>query len=89
MSSRLNTVMQLNPEFAEALARGESWALKYADAVKGIDGEASRRHPERAFEEDGKRRNWCGSCSHKKGCVVCDLDSDHTVTKYFSGIYDD
>jgi hypothetical protein len=88
--SRLDQLAAMNPEFAEALARGEKWALKHADAVNGLDGKATRRHPERAFKEDGvTRKNWCGSCASKLGCMVCDLDGDHMVSKGAVGIYDD
>jgi hypothetical protein len=84
--SRLNLIMAMNPEFAEALTRGEKWAVRHADALNGLDGNASRRHPERAFEEDGiTRRNWCGSCSSKRGCITCDLDGDHRATKGMVG----
>lgn len=75
MTARLEAVMKMNPAFAEALARGEPWALKHAESVRGIDGQAGRRHPERAHQEDGHtRRNWCGGCSDPEGCVMCDLD---------------
>lgn len=75
MTERLNALMAMNPEFAQALARGEDWALKQADSVRGIDGQSFRRHPERAHQEDGHtRRNWCGGCSDPEGCVTCDLD---------------
>ena len=88
--SRLSQLRALNPEFAAALAHGESWALKHADAVNGLDGMATRKHPERAFKEDGvTRRNWCGSCASKQGCVMCDLDGNHEAMKYAVGKYDD
>jgi len=82
--------MQANPEFAEALGKGEAWAVKQADAIRGIDGESYRRHPERAFTEDGvTRRNWCGSCPFEGGCVCCDLDGDHKLTKNRGKLYKD
>jgi len=89
--SRLDQTMALNPEFTEALARGEPWAVKYADASNGLDGTATRRHPERAFKEDGiTRRNWCGRCPSKKGCVMCDLDDDaNAIPKEYIGKWDD
>ena len=88
--SRLDLIMALNPEFATALARGERWALLHADAINGLDGKATRRHPERAFKEDGAtRRNWCGTCAFKKGCVSCDLDGDHAAMKGRIAMYDD
>lgn len=52
--SRLDLLMQLNPDFAKALWRRERWAWLRADAVEALDGRGSRRHPERAFKEDGK-----------------------------------
>jgi hypothetical protein len=80
MNDRLKHVMSLNQEFAEALARGDDWAIKHAECVKGIDGEANRRHPERALREDGRPRNWCGGCTHKEGCITCDLDEPDAAT---------
>ncbi len=75
MTDRLNALIAMNPDFREALERGEDWALKHADSVRGIDGQSIRRHPERAHQEDGHtRRNWCGGCSDPEGCVTCDLD---------------
>ena len=64
-------LLALNPEYAEALARGEPWALKHAERVESIntgEPEGMRR------KFDGKKRKWCGnSCPHKSGCVVCTL----------------
>lgn len=75
MSARLQAMFAMNPEFKDAYAKGESWALKQAESILGIDGQSSRRHPERAHQEDGlTRRNWCGACSDPEGCVTCDLD---------------
>ncbi len=74
LKDRLSVTMEMNPEFAEALARGEPWALKYAESSRGLDGKASRRHPERAHREDGLPHNWCGVCPDAEGCVMCDLD---------------
>jgi hypothetical protein len=68
-------VRLLNPEFAEAEARGEKWALQHSDMVRGIDGKASRRHPDRAPKEDGRPHNWCSDCIHPEGCITCDLDA--------------
>ena len=86
---RLQQVMALNPDFAEALRKGEKWAMQYADSVNGVDGKASRRHPERAHKEDGKKRNWCGSCPYKSGCMICDLDHDHEFYKKYGGRWED
>lgn len=75
MTPRLETLLNMNPEFETAYYAGEDWAMKQADAVLGLDGQASRRHPDRAFKEDGyTRRNWCGQCPSRDGCVMCDLD---------------
>lgn len=71
----------LNPEFAQAEMRGDRWAMRHADTVRGIDGKASRIHPERAMKEDGRPRNWCGSCVHPEGCVTCDLSDKHSFRK--------
>lgn len=91
MTSRLQTALALNPEFAEAYNNGEEWARKQADAILGIDGKASRRHPERSFKEDGQtRRNWCGQCPSKEGCVMCDLDEyPQVLESRHVGIWDD
>ena len=74
-TDRLQLTLSMNPEFAKAYANGEKWALDYAEASLALDGESTRRHPDRARHEDGvTRRNWCGACSHSEGCVQCDLD---------------
>jgi hypothetical protein len=73
MNKRLNQVMAMNPDFAEALADGKPWAVDRAESIRGIDGRASRTFPDRSRREDGKPRNWCGSCPHIEGCVCCDL----------------
>ena len=80
-TERLRMLRSMNPEFAKAEARGEKWALQQSEIVRGIDGQASRRHPERAPQEDGRPRNWCGSCPHEEGCVMCDLSENHTFRK--------
>ncbi len=81
-TDRLREMRALNPGFAAAEAKGESWATQRADMIRGIDGKASRRHPERAPLEDGLPRNWCGTCLHAEGCVMCDLDGmDHATFK--------
>lgn len=80
MTERLNQVMSMNPTFARALANGEDWALRQAESIRGIDDQASRRHPERAHKEDGRPHNWCGACPHKDGCMMCDLDEPDAAT---------
>lgn len=80
MTTRLETLLATNEDFAKAYREGETWARKHADVVLGIDGQASRRHPERSLTEDGHtRRNWCGQCPSKEGCVMCDLDEHPQV----------
>ena len=78
MSERLRILMELNPEFKEAVHRGETWAIQHADTVSALDGGrgqlTGRRHPERARKEDGKPHHFCNGCSDKEGCVSCDLD---------------
>ena len=75
-TDRLRALRAMNPEFAAAEARGEKWALQQAESVRGIDGQASRRYPERAHKEDGKPHNFCGACRHPEGCITCDLDGN-------------
>jgi hypothetical protein len=82
-TERLNRLRALNPGFADAERKGEAWAVQRAEMVRGIDGKAGRRHPERAAKEDGKPRNWCGTCLHPEGCVTCDLDGSHEVYKLY------
>lgn len=69
----------LNPEYAEAIARGEPWALKHAERVRSLNAgepEGMRRN------FDGKKRKWCGgSCPFKDGCVVCTLKDDPKVAR--------
>jgi hypothetical protein len=90
MTARLDQMLAMNADFKEAYIKGERWALQHAEAIRGIDGQASRRFPERAFKEDGHtRRNWCGTCAHKEGCISCDLPGDHASMKGMIGIYDD
>ena len=86
MTARLQMLMGMNPTYARALENGESWAVQHAEQVRGLDGEASRRHPERAHKQDGiTRQNWCGTCPFKGGCVMCDLDGNHAATKGYVG----
>lgn len=69
----------LNPEYEQAIARGEPWALKHAGLVESINSgepEGMRR------EFDGKRRKWCGAaCSHKEGCVTCTMSENTEVVQ--------
>jgi hypothetical protein len=70
---------QLNPEYAEAIARGEPWAIKHSMQVDSIN----RKEPEGMRREfDGKPRKWCGSsCGHEEGCVVCTLPENGQVAR--------
>lgn len=70
----LQILRLMEPEFAEAERKGEAWAINRADEVRGISGKASRRHPERRREENGKSQHWCSGCPHREGCITCDLD---------------
>ena len=69
----INTAALLaaNPEYAKALASGESWALKHMGRIRSMntgEPEGYRR------EFDGEPRKWCGgSCPFKNGCVTCTL----------------
>jgi hypothetical protein len=82
MSQVVNTaaLLALNPEYAEALARGDEWAVKHAarcDSLNRGEPEGMRR------EFDGKPRKWCGaSCPNKKGCIVCTLPENHDMVKF-------
>jgi hypothetical protein len=88
-TERLRALRVMNPEFAKAEANGERRALHHAEMVRGIDGKASRRHPERAPHEDGTPRDWCGSCLHPDGCVMCDLDEskDNLLKMWGKSVY--
>lgn len=70
---------QLNPEYAQALARGEPWALKHAEQCRSLNaGEPEEMR--RKF--DGKPRKWCGeACSSPNGCVVCTLPENAEVAR--------
>lgn len=66
-----DALMAANPEYAEALARGEPWALKHAQRMQSL----SSGEPEgfrRNF--DGTQRKWCGAaCPFEGGCITCTL----------------
>lgn len=76
--ARLDALMNLNPHFRDQVHRGERDAMIRADIVTSLDGGrgglTGRRHPERAYKEDGKPHHFCNGCSDKDGCVSCDLD---------------
>ena len=73
----INTALlhALNPEYAQAVARGDRWALQHAERVRSINAgepEGSRR------QFDGKPRRWCGAaCTAENGCITCTLPEDH------------
>lgn len=83
MSARLQAVLAANEDFAKAFYRNERWAVERAEQIRGIDGLASSRHPERV--SDGYSRNWCGTCPYRDGCMTCDMDGDHKAMKGFVG----
>jgi len=72
-------LLALNPEYAEALARGEDWAVKHArrcDSLNAGEPEGFRR------EFDGKPRKWCGAaCPNEEGCIVCTLPENPEVAR--------
>lgn len=74
MKNRLDLVILMNPEFAEAFSKAEPWSVQYADEVKAIDGQGSRKYPHRRRKEDGEPHRFCGGCPFPEGCVSCDLD---------------
>jgi hypothetical protein len=80
-TERLKLLRELNPHFAELEANGDPWALRQAEMVRGIEGQASRRFPERTMKEDGKPHNFCGCCPHPEGCMMCDLPYNHEFSK--------
>jgi hypothetical protein len=86
-TDRLRMLREMNPDFARAEARGEPWAMIQAEMVRGIDGQASRKYPERARNEDGKPHNHCGSCPHPEGCMHCDLNNSPEFTKFVGAAY--
>ena len=71
--SKLNIVKELNPDFAMALAKGEHWALERGFQIEALD-HPTRKHPERAENEDGEPHRHCSGCPFPEGCKVCDLD---------------
>lgn len=79
MNARLDEMFRLNPDFAEAHRKGEKWASQQVDEILGLDGQGSRKYPERNRQQDGTPRNWCGACQHPEGCVMCDLDENPEV----------
>ncbi len=87
MSQRLNLLMQMNPDFAKAVAKGEKWAVQRVEAIRALDGyPTSRRFPERDRQETGRKQNWCGSCPFVDGCMVCDLPYDPSIGKLIGAI---
>ncbi|MGH7141571.1 MAG: hypothetical protein ACREGH_02990 [Minisyncoccia bacterium] len=73
-------LLAANPEYAQALARGEPWALKHAQRCESLNsGEPEEfRRP-----IDGKPRKWCGgACPYKEGCITCALPEDHQMARF-------
>jgi len=82
MAKRLiNTdlLLAMNPEYAQALGKGESWALEHAqlcDSLNKGEPEGFRR------KFDGNYHKWCGgSCPFKEGCMTCALPENEEVTR--------
>lgn len=75
----MGRLMALNPAYAEAIAKGEPWALKHAERVRSLNAgepEGMRR------DFDGKPKKWCGSsCPHEEGCIVCTLSENPDVAR--------
>ena len=73
-------LIQLNPQYGEALLRGEPWAMKHARLVKSINND----EPEgfrRPF--DGTPQKWCGgACPFPEGCVMCTLPENPEMACY-------
>lgn len=70
----------LNPEYEEAVARGEPWAIKHAQLCESINNgepEGFRR------KFDGKHHPWCGtSCpDFPEGCITCALPESPEVAR--------
>lgn len=64
-------LLALNPEYAEALAKGEPWALKHAEMCRSLNAgepEGMRR------QFTGEYKRWCGAaCPNEEGCITCTL----------------
>lgn len=78
---QINTgaLMALNPEYAEAVARGEPWALKHQEQCRSLNA-GEPKEMRRKF--DGKPRKWCGAaCSSPEGCVVCTLPENPEIAR--------
>lgn len=72
-------LLALNEDYAAALMRGESWAVRHAATCESIN----RGEPEeyrRPF--DGKPRKWCGeACPFAEGCVMCTLPENPEMAR--------
>ena len=72
-------LLDANPEFAEALFKGEAWALAHPQRCRSLnsgESEASRR------QFDGKPHKWCGaSCAYKEGCIVYTLEESSQLVQ--------
>lgn len=75
----VDALLVLNPEYAQALWRGEQWALDHmrlCESLNAGEPEGFRR------PFDGKPRKWCGgACPHDEGCVTCTLPDDPEMAR--------
>ena len=74
-----DALLALNPEYAQALMRGEKWALDHMSLCESLN----RGEPEgfrRPF--DGTPRKWCGAaCPFDEGCVTCALPENPEMAR--------
>ncbi len=77
--SRLSMLLEMNPDFMKAFARGEDWAIRRARAVNALDDPTTDFDFDGLREPDGMKKNRCGSCPYRDGCMVCDLPHDPTM----------
>ncbi len=75
----INALLALNPDYVEALSKGEKWALDHAKRCESLNA----REPEgfrRPF--DGKPHKWCGAaCPFDEGCMMCTLPENPEVAR--------
>ncbi len=75
----IEALLALNPEYAEALARGEGWALSHMSLCESLN-----RGEHEGFRRpfDGKPRKWCGAaCTSPEGCVTCTLPENPEMAR--------
>ena len=72
-------LLALNEEFAEALMKGEKWAIDHirlCESLNAGEPEGFRR------PFDGNPRKWCGgACPFDEGCVTCTLPEDPEMVR--------